>query len=91
MTRYSPSDYRGEHDQDALQPAFLDADTHPLPADYDPNAIEKCDDCGGDFPAHELTDTIAGFLCAGCTARFQGAAQRLIQSAARFARLKAGN
>jgi ribosomal protein L37AE/L43A len=72
------------------QPIFLDAANHPLPADYDPNAIEQCDDCGQDLPAHELTDTIAGWLCAGCNARFTGAARGLIESSARFAKLKAG-
>lgn len=68
---------------------MADADNRPLPAA--PNAIEQCEDCGGDFPARELTDTIAGFLCADCTARFQGAARGLVESCERFAKLKAGN
>ena len=72
------------------QPIFLDADNHPLPADYDPDAIEQCDDCGEDIAAHQLSDTIKGFLCPECYARFIGAARGLVEACQRYAQRKAG-
>ena len=44
MTRYSPADYRGEHDQDALQPIFLDArcTTESCLADRCPYEVCDC-------------------------------------------------
>ena len=71
-------------------PIFLDADNHPLPADYNPDAIEQCDDCGCDIAARALTGTIAGFLCPACYARFIGAARGLVQACQRYVQRKAG-
>lgn len=72
------------------QPILCDPNSNPLPVDYDPNTIEQCDECDCDCAACELTDTIAGFLCRECKARFMGAAHGLLTTCTRYAQRKAG-
>lgn len=53
-------------------------------------SVEQCADCGGVFPAAELEDTLAGWLCADCAERFIGSCRALIRVCASYVRLKEG-
>lgn len=71
-------------------PKLCDGDANPLPADYDPNLIVACEDCGTETRLCELTDTIAGLLCGGCRDRFMGACRGLLEASSAYAKAKTG-
>lgn len=60
-------------------------------AAFDVRQIVPCEDCGEKHPFCELHDTIAGFLCDECEARFTGACAGLVRACVDYAKGEGGN